>query len=434
MHLGLFAIGGGNHIAGWRHPGAYARGDDFNAFAHMAQSAERACFDMFFIADALACSTDGHPGFMAQLDPIATLTGLAAVTSNIGLVGTASTTFNDPYMLSRQLASLDHISHGRAGWNIVTSSDPRAELNFGAKSVAHDERYAIAAEFVEVALGLWDSWEEDAIVADAVTGRYVNPDRVHPLNHQGEHYHVAGPLNTPRCPQGRPVLVQAGSSTAGQAFASRYAEVLFTVQQDLDVARDFYAAVKRQVADRGRNPAHCKIMPGLTTVVGGTEAEAKAKLEQLADYVDERSAMQTMSVRLGHDMSKYPLDGPVPDLPVSDQIQGYARMMLTSAYREKSKLRDLYNLFAVSRGYLIFCGTPEQIADSMTTWVESPACDGFNLTPAHFPEALDDLVDGVVPVLQNRGVFRRDYDSDTLRGHFGLPEPENRHTRARRSS
>lgn len=289
----------------------------------------------------------------------------------------------------------------------------------------------IAAEFVEVTLGLWDSWEADAIVADAETGRYVDPNKVHALNHHGERFHVAGPLNTPRCPQGRPVLVQAGSSKAGQAFATRYAEVLFTVQQDLGFASELYAEVKRNVAEQGRNPAHCVVIPGLTTVVGGTEAEAKAKvkLEQLATYVDESSARQTMSVRLGADMSKYPLDGPVPELPMSDQIQGYACMMLTSAYREKSTLRDLYNLFAVSRGYLIFCGAPEQIADSMAEWIAQPACDGFNLTPAHFPEALDDFVDGVVPVLQQRGLFRREYEADRLRGHFHLPLPENRHTR-----
>ena len=427
MHLGLFAVATGNHIAGWRHPGAFKRASDLSAFVEMAQTAERGKLDMFFLADGLKCSTDAHPGFMIQLEPLSTLAAISMVTTHIGLVATASTTFSAPYNLARTFASLDHISGGRAGWNIVTSSDPESGKNFGLDEVEHDRRYEIADEFVEVMTGLWDSWESDAVIADVETGQYVVPDKVHYLNHEGEHFRVRGPLNSARCPQGQPVLVQAGSSKTGQAFAAKYAEVLFTVQQDLEVASNFYAEVKQGVKEGGRNPDHCKVMPGLTPVVGRTEREAKEKLNQLASYVDERSAMETLSARMGHDMSQYPLDGPVPELPGEANVQGYARMILTEAYRENSTLRDLYNLFAVSRGYLIVCGSPEQVADSMEEWFNAPACDGFNLTLAHFPESLDDFVDLVVPELQRRGSFRTEYSGQTLRDHFGLPVPPNRH-------
>ena len=427
MHLGLFAVATGNHIAGWRHPGAFKRASDLSAFVDMAQTAERGKLDMFFIADGLKCSTDAHPGFMIQLEPLSTLAAISMVTSHIGLVATASTTYSEPYNLARMLATLDHISGGRAGWNIVTTSDPESGKNFGRDETEHDRRYEMADEFVEVMTGLWDSWESDAVIADVETGQYVVSEKVHSLNHEGEHFRVRGPLNSARCPQGRPVLVQAGSSKTGQAFAAKYAEVLFTVQQDLEVASNFYAEVKQGVKEGGRNPDHCKVMPGLTPVVGRTEQEAKEKLNQLASYVDERSAMETLSARMGHDMSQYPLDGPVPELPVEANVQGYARMILTEAYRENSTLRDLYNLFAVSRGYLIVCGSPEQVADSMEAWFNAPACDGFNLTPAHFPESLDDFVDLVVPELQRRGSFRTEYSGQTLRDHFGLPVPRNRH-------
>ena len=429
MHLGVFAVGTGNHIAGWRHPGAFKSASDLSAFVAMAQTAERGKLDMFFIADGLKTTTDTHPGFMVQLEPLTTLSAISMVTTHIGLVATASTTFCEPYNLARTLATLDHISDGRAGWNIVTSSDPDSGKNFGREEIKHDRRYEIAAEFVEVILGLWDSWESDAIIADVESGQYVVPEKVHSLNHQGEHFQVRGPLNSARCPQGRPVLIQAGSSKIGQEFATKYAEILFTVQQDIGVASDFYAEVKQRLKERGRNPDHCKVLPGLLTVVGQTEKQAKAKLDQLASYVDETSAMHTLSVRMGHDMSQYPLDGPVPELPAeAANIQGYSRMILTKAYRENSTLRDLYNLFAVSRGYLIVCGSPEQVADTMEEWFTAPACDGFNLTPAHFPESLEDFVDLVVPELQRRGLFRTEYAGKTLREHFGLPVPKNRHT------
>lgn len=426
MHLGVFAVGTGNHIAGWRHPGAFKSASELSAFVAMAKAAERGKLDMFFIADGLKSSTDTHPGFMVQLEPLTTLSAISMVTTHIGLVATVSTTFSEPFNVARTLATLDHISNGRAGWNIVTTSDPDSGKNFGRDDLEHHRRYEIADEFVEVVLGLWDSWESDAIIADVDSGQYVLPNKVHHLNHEGEHFQVRGPLNSARCPQGRPVLIQAGSSKKGQEFATKYAEILFTVQQDIEVASEFYADVKARVSERGRNPQHCKVLPGLLTVVGRTEQEAKEKLEQLASYVDETSAMHTLSVRMGHDMSQYPLDGPIPELPDSTNIQGYARMILTKAYRDRATLRDLYNLFAVSRGYLIVCGSPSQVADTMEEWFKKPACDGFNLTPAHFPESLDDFIDLVIPELQKRDLFRTQYTGQTLRDHFGLPTPKNR--------
>ena len=429
MHLGLFAVGTGNHIAGWRHPGAYKSASDIELFLEMAKTAERAKLDMFFLADGVKCSPDYHPGFLNQLEPMTALSAISMVTSHIGLVATASTTFSEPYNLARTFASLDLISKGRAGWNIVTTSDPGSGENFGRAEIEHDQRYVRAAEFVEVTRGLWDSWEADAIEADVESGRYAVPEKVHFLDHHGEHFQVRGPLNAARCPQGYPVLIQAGSSEAGQEFAAKYAEVMFTVQQDLEVAANFYADVKQRVSKQGRNPEHCKILPGLLPVVAPTESEAQAKLTELASYIDEDSAMETMSFRLGHDMSQYPLDGPVPKLPISGNVQGYRRMVLTDAYRKNYTVRDLYNLFAVSRGYLIVCGTPVQVVDAMEEWFKASACDGFNLTPAHFPESLDDFANLVVPELQRRDLFRTEYTGRTLREHFGLPVPVNRYAR-----
>lgn len=432
MHLGVFAVGTGNHIAGWRYPGASRSGEDFPAFHRIAQSAERGRFDLLFVADSVSCSPDDHPGMVARLEPFTLLAGLGAVTTRIGLVGTASTTYSQPYNLARLVASLDHLSGGRAGWNVVTTSAPESAANFGLREpAAHDLRYRMADEFVHVVKGLWDSWEGGARVADPETGVYVDPGRIHHLDHRGEFYSVRGPLNSSRCPQGWPVIVQAGSSKSGQAFAARHAEVLLTVQQDLDAARDAYRSIKAQAAAQGRDARHLKILPGLLPVVGRSEGEAHEKLGVLTGYVDDQSAMRTMSERLGHDMSRFPLDGPVPDLPRSESVQGYSDVLVTRARRAGHTLRDLYHLFAVARGYAMACGNPEQVADMMEEWFRGGACDGFILVPAHFPEAFDDFVHSVVPLLQARGLFRSEYRGRTLRAHLGLPVPENRHTRRR---
>lgn len=429
MNLGVFAVGNGNHVAGWRHPGAARSGDDIRSYIDIGQRAEAAAMDLMFLADNVRCDLGDHPGFASRTEPFTTLSAVAVHTRRIGLVASGSTSYTEPYNLARFVASLDHISAGRAGWNLVTTNTPASAENFGVEMVAHDERYEIAAEYIEVVQGLWDGWEPGAKVMDAESGRFFEPARVHELGHRGKHFSVRGPLNVSRCPQGQPVIFQAGSSRAGQAFAARYADVVLAVQINFELARDFYASLKRDVAAGGRDHGHCKILPGFLPVVGGTEAEAKAKLDTLAGYVDESVGFRTMTDRIGHDFSSYPLDGPIPDLPLPSEVQGYARMMLTPEYRATHTLRDLYNNFAVSRGYLISCGTPEQIADTMEAWFAGGACDGFIVAPAHFPEALDDFTEGVLPVLRARGLFREAYSGTTLRDHLGLPVPANRYAR-----
>jgi FMN-dependent oxidoreductase (nitrilotriacetate monooxygenase family) len=277
------------------------------------------------------------------------------------------------------------LSGGRAGWNVVTSSSDRAAANFGIDQVmAHDRRYEMATEFVDVVKGLWDSWETGARVADVRSGQYLDATKIHQLDHTGPFYSVRGPLNCSRSPQGQPVIVQAGSSISGQRFAAQHAELMFTVQQDLEEARDFYRGMKQQMAALGREPDACKILPGLFPVVGRTDAEAQEKLRLLMRYVDSSSALRTMSERFGHDMSQYPLDGPVPDLPVSERVQSYSRVLVSMARRENYTLRDLYNIMALSRGYLIVCGVASKIVDTMERWVTEGAADGFIITPAYF--------------------------------------------------
>ena len=427
MHIGVFAVGNGNHVAGWRHPGAAKSGDDVANYVDIARRAENAAMDLVFLADNVRCDLNDHPGFASRIEPFTTLSAVAMLTNRIGLVASGSTSYTEPYNLARLVASLDHISGGRAGWNLVTTNTPVSAENFGAEFVPHDERYEIAAEYIDVVRGLWDSWEPDATVMEVDSGRFADHEKVHVLGHRGKYFSVRGPLNLSRCPQGQPVIFQAGSSRRGQAFAARHADVVLGVQIDFERARHFYASLKRDVGANGRDPAHCKILPGFLPVVGDTEDEAKAKLDTLASYVDESVGFRTMTDRIGADFSQHPLDGPIPDLPPSTEVQGYARMMLTPEYCANHTLRDLYNNFAVSRGYLISCGTAQQIADTMEEWFTGGACDGFVVAPAHFPEALDDFTRGVLPVLRERGLFRTEYSGPTLRDHLGLPVPANRH-------
>jgi FMN-dependent oxidoreductase (nitrilotriacetate monooxygenase family) len=431
MHLGVFAIGTGNHVAGWRLPGAGTSNEDLQIFFEIARAAERGKFDFVFISDNVACSLDDLPGYIARLEPVTLLSALSVVTERIGLVATASTTYSEPYNLARAFASLDHISNGRAGWNAVTTSTPEAAANFSrTKAIPHDLRYEVATEFVEVVKGLWDSWEEGARVADKSSGTYIDRSRVHQLDYSGKFHSVRGPLNCSRSPQGHPVIVQAGSSSSGQEFSARFAEVMFTVQQDLADARGFYSSMKSRVIKHGREESHLKILPGFLPVVGRTEAEAKDKMKDLVRFIDQRSAMAMMSERFGHDMSKYPLDGPVPELPLTETVQSYARVFFAMARRQNCTLRDILNLVAVARGYLIACGTVDQVADVMEEWFVNKGADGFMLIPAHFPGALNDFVDLVVPELQRRNLFRHDYEGSTLRDHFKLPIPLNRYTAA----
>ena len=429
MHLGLYAVGTGNHIAGWRHPDATTTSEKLEVFQAIAASAERGKLDFMFVGDNLAFQFEGHPGQMLRFEPTTLLAALAGVTKRIGLVGTASTTFSAPFTIARTFASLDHLSHGRIGWNVVTTTTNEAAMNFGLDAITeHGLRYEIASEFVDVVQGLWDTWEDGARIENKETGEYYDRSKVHVLDHVGKHFKVKGPLNMTRTPQGRPVIVQAGSSPSGQQLAARYAEVVFTIQLDKEEARAFYDGLKSQVVAFGRRPEHCNIMPGLVPIVGRTDEEAKAKLAQLMTYVDPVSAMRTMSLRFGHDMSVYPLDGPVPELPVSNHSQSYSKVASAKAKRLNYTLRDLYNEIAVARGYLMACGGPSTVADLMEEWFRDGAVDGFNLLPPYFPGAFDEFVDLVIPELQKRDLFRVDYEGTMLRDHLGLPRPVNRFT------
>jgi N-acetyl-S-(2-succino)cysteine monooxygenase len=428
MHLGVFSHGTGNHIAGWRLAGAGANGEDLEIFKGIAKACERGKLDFMFVGDQAACLVEGHPGSAAKFEPTTLHSALAMVTTHLGLIGTSSSTFNEPYNVARQFASLDHISKGRAGWNVVTTASDEAAANFGQALPPHEVRYERAEEFVEIVLGLWDSWEEGARVAKRETGQYLDKTKIHALDHKGKFFSVRGPLNSSRTPQGRPVVVQAGSSRDGQKFAARYAELVFTVQQNKEEAREFRAAMHRQMTEFGRVPEDCKILVGLMPIVGRTNAEAREKLAHLMQFVDSTSAIKTMSERFGTDMSPFPLDGPVPDIPLDGNMQSFAKVALSEARRKNYKLRDLYNNMAVARGYLVVCGSSDEVADEMESWVSEGAADGFMLIPATFPQAFDDFIDLVVPELQLRGIFRKEYRGKLLRENLGLAIPPNRYS------
>lgn len=433
MHIGVFVIGAGNHISGWQMPGAVTSSENFPAILEVARTAEQAKLDFVFFADAPSTALDGHPGYLLQFEPLTLLAALAANTSHIGLVATASTTFMEPYNLARFMASLDKLSGGRVGWNVVTTAQQSAADNFGKAIPSHAARYEMAAEYLDVVQGLWDSWEADPLILDKRTGTYFDRSKVHTLNHDGKFFKVKGPLGVSRSPQGQPVIVQAGSSPDGQRFASRYAEVIFTIQQDIDDARAFYKGLKDRAVELGRSADDIKILPGLFPIVGRTEAEARAKYDELVGYIKPGSALLTMSERYGHDMSKFPMDGPVPDLPVTEQVQSFLTVLYKKARKENLKLRDIHDLMALCRGYILVNGTPKTIVDTMEEWFATKACDGFMITPAIFPASLHEFNELVVPELQRRGLFRTDYEGATLRSHFGLSEPPNRYTAARQA-
>ena len=426
MHLGLFLLGTGSHVAGWRMPGAVDSFQDIDAIQRIAADAERACFDMIFMGDNLYADPATHPSYTARLEPLTMLAAIAATTRHIGLGATMSTTYSDPFTVARAFASLDHISHGRAAWNAVTGANPAAAGNFGRLHPNHAERYTIATEFVDVVKRLWDGWADDAVVADRATGQYIDPARVRRIDHDGLHFSVAGPLNIGRAPQGHPVVLQAGGSEPGQALAAATADVVFSVEQDLDEARAHYAAFKARLPALGRDPDAVKILPGVMPVVGRTDREAFDTLAQLQGYVDSGNAFALLSDRLGVDMSSYPLDGPVPDLALPDTYHSFSRVMLNKARREAMTLRDLYNLTAAARGHWVLCGSAERVADTLGTWFTTGAADGFNIMPPYFHEGFHSFIELVIPILQERGWFRRRYPGTTLRETLGLQRPARR--------
>jgi len=425
MHLGLIVLGAGNHVAGWRMPDAQFGSENFPLLRGIAEAAERAKLDLLFFADAVNTGLNAHPGMMVRLEPLTLLAALAVCTRRIGLAATVSTTYTEPYNLARALASIDHISGGRAGWNVVTGSSPDAAANFSRdKHPPHAERYAMAEEYLSVVKGLWDSWEEGAIVGDKARGIFADPARMHMLDHAGRFYKVKGPLNITRPPQGYPVIFQAGASDVGRDFAAATAEVVFTVQQDLAEAAAFAEDLRDRCEAAGRPRDAIKIMPGVCPVVGRTETEAKARIAELASLADPKAAMKVLSDRLGQDLSQLPLDGPVPELPPSTMMQGYAATLASVARRHNMTLRELRDFAAAGSGHRVVHGTPGMIADDLTEWFASGAAQGFIVQSTHYPGPLNEFLEQVVPLLVRRGLFRSEYEGVTLRDHLGLARPE----------
>ncbi|MGF6764368.1 FMN-dependent oxidoreductase (nitrilotriacetate monooxygenase family) [Paraburkholderia sp. GAS33] len=440
LRLGAFLYPSGHHIAAWRHPEAQAdAGVNFRHYVKLAQAAEAAKFDLVFLADGAGTRGDNVEflsrtahSYVAQFEPITLLSALAAVTEHVGLVATASTSFNEPYHIARKFASLDHISGGRAGWNLVTSSNEHEAKNFNRdKHFEHAERYERAIEFAEVVEGLWDSWEDDAFLRDKDQGRFFDPERRHVLDHKGRFFQVRGPLNVARSPQGHPVVVQAGSSEAGRDLAARTAEVIFTAQQTLEDAIDFYSDVKGRLAQYGRHPDDLKIMPGVFPIVGRSESEAREKFEQLQALIDPKVGLALVSgLTGGFDLSGYPLDGPIPELPETNASKSRQLLTLELARRENLTIRQLYLRVAGARGHWQLVGTPAQIVDQLEERFVKGGADGYNVMPPVLPAGLDDFVELVIPELRRRGLFRSEYEGRTLRDNLGLRRPVNRYARA----
>lgn len=433
LHLNAFLMGVGHHEAAWRHPRTDVRNlTDVKHFQRLARLAERGKLDSVFFADGLAVGPRVKHNTQAVFEPITLLTAMATVTEHVGLIATATTGYIEPYTLARSFASLDHISGGRAGWNIVTSAGEDEAANFGVEGIPdHAGRYRRAAEFVDVATALWDSWEDDALVLDEENGIFADPDRVHPIDHAGEHFSVRGPLNVPRSVQGRPLLVQAGSSESGKDFAARYAEAIFTAQRSVADGKAFYRDVKSRAVKFGRSADEVKILPGIVPFIGPTEDAALELEQQFTDLISPEYSLRQLSQMLGVDLTAHALDAPLPPLPPIEQIQGNkSRYQLVKdlASSESLTVRQLIAKLGGGRGHRTFAGTAEQVADNLELWFTEGAADGFNIMPPYLPGGLEDFVEQVVPILQRRGLFRTDYTATTLRGHYGLAHRPSRYS------
>lgn len=434
LHLNAFLMSTGHHEASWRLPESNGlAGTDVKHFQNLARIAEQGKFDSIFFADSPVLHGDVAQRPYGTLEPTVLLASIAAVTSHIGLIATASTTYNDPYNLARRFASVDHVSGGRAGWNVVTTAGDAAARNFSLQDQpSHWKRYDRAAEFLDVALKLWDSWEDDAEVVDKAGGVWADNSRVHPINHAGKYFRVQGPLDVPRSPQGRPLVVQAGSSEDGKAFAARYADAVFTAQQTLAEAKRFYRDLKAQTRRAGRHPDELKILPGIVPVVGSTQAEARRLDEQLSSLIQPEFARKQLASVLRVDPESLPLDAQLPqDLPAEDAIEGAKSrytLIVDLARREQLTVRQLIARLGGGRGHKTLAGTPEQIADEIQRWYVEEGADGFNIMPAALPSGLEVFVEHVIPILQKRGLFRREYGGGTLREHYGLERPASRYS------
>lgn len=433
MHLGAFLYPTGYHVAAWRHPRVPAdAGINFQHFAALARLAERGKLDFLFLADSLAVRGTDLPAlsrtairYVAQFEPLTLLSALAVVTQRIGLVASASTTYNEPFHLARKLASIDHLSNGRAGWNLVTSQNEDEAHNFGLEThPSHAQRYLRAREFTHVVKGLWNSWEDDAFPRDKEEGLFFDPRKLHPLHHRGSNFAVRGPLNIPRAPQGYPVLVQSGASDAGMELAAEMAEVVFVAQSTLEEAQTFYENLKSRLSRYRRAAEDLIIIVGVFPYIGDTPADANARRQELQSLIDPVVGLSLLSTQLGGvDLSGLPLDGPLPEIPETNAGKSRRALLLRMAHRERLTIRQLYEHVAGGRGHYEIAGTPQQIADELEHWFRSKAADGFSIMGPTLPEGLSRFVEGIIPELQRRGLFRREYQSTTLRGHLGLPRP-----------
>jgi FMN-dependent oxidoreductase (nitrilotriacetate monooxygenase family) len=433
LHLNAFLMSTGHHEASWRLPESDPfAATDVSHYVNLARIAEQGTFDSLFLADSPQLNGDVGRRPLGVLEPLTLLTVLASATTRIGLIATASTSYNSPYNLARRFASLDHVTGGRAGWNVVTTATVEAARNFGLDDLPdHATRYARAGEFVDATRKLWDSWEDDAIVADKSAGVWGDQTKVHNTAHRGEFFSVQGPLNVPRSPQGHPLLVQAGSSEDGRGLAAHYADAIFTAQQTIDEARTFYADLKARAFAAGRDPDAVKILPGLVPVIGSTEAEAAAKERELDEAIVPEYARLQLATTLKIPAEQLELDEQLPaDLLPEDAIEGAKSrytLVVELARRERLTVRQLIGRLGGGRGHRTFTGTPEQVADTIEEWFRSGAADGFNVMPPVLPSGLEVFVDHVVPILRTRGLFRTEYSATTLRGHYGLSRPANVH-------
>ncbi|WP_338552580.1 LLM class flavin-dependent oxidoreductase [Paenibacillus sp. KS-LC4] len=433
LKLGAIIHGVGGNIAGWRHPDAQPDASvSLEFYKQQAQKAEAGKFDFVFIADGLYINEKSIPHFLNRFEPLTILSALGAVTSKIGLVGTLSTSYSEPFTVARQFSSLDHISGGRAGWNIVTSPLEGSAKNFGkTEHPDHPTRYRIANEYLEVTRGLWDSWEDDAFVRDKESGQFFDPKKLHTLNHNGEFFSVQGPLNIARSKQGHPVIFQAGSSEDGKNFASKVADAVFAHFESVEQGKQFYDDVKGRAAAHGRSTEDIAILPGIGPILGATDEEAERKYQELAQLVNIEKALDYLGRYFDHhDFSQYALDEPFPEL---GEIGQNSFRSTTDRIKRQAKeggltLRQVALQETTPRP--TFIGTPEKVADQIQQWFEQGAVDGFIIGSAT-PAGLTEFVDQVVPILQERGLFREEYEHDTLRGHLGVPVPENRYAKAK---
>ena len=429
LHLNLFIYPDGHHEAAWRHPESQTeRILDITYYQELARLAESAAFDAVFFADGPSLAENIRYAARFRLEPITVMTAIVAATERIGVIGTASTTYTEPYNLARQLAALDHLSRGRAGWNIVTTGAADAALNFGLDAhPLHRDRYARAEEYLQVVTKLWDSWEDDAVVADRESGVFADTDKIHRIDHVGEHFRVRGPLNAPRSPQGRPVYVQAGSSEDGRAFAARWAEAVFTAHQTLASAQEFYADIKSRVRAQGRDAAALKVLPGISPFIGSTTREAEELHERFNELTQPEYSLAQLTRLTGVDLTSYDLDGPFPREVIDateERSEGSRfQLVLDIVEREQPTLRQLCHRLAGARGHRVVTGTPDQVADTIQEWADKGAAVGFTVMPPWLPGGIEVFIEEVVPILRRRGLFREGYDGTTLRDHLGLTRP-----------